>query len=81
MFWFLVINMIERLIQEDLLQPLDQEKLTSLDLLADGVKGLPYDPQNKYSIPYFWGAVGIVYDRTKVSEEDLKKDGFHIFKE
>ena len=72
--------MIERLIQEDLLQPLDQEKLTSLDLLADGVKGLPYDPQNKYSIPYFWGAVGIVYDRTKVSEEDLKKDGFHIFK-
>ena len=72
--------MIERLIQEDLLQPLEQEKLTSLDLLADGVKGLPYDPQNKYSIPYFWGAVGIVYDRTKVSEEDLKKDGFHIFK-
>ena len=35
--------MIERLIQEDLIQKLDQSKLNCLDLLADGVKGLPYD--------------------------------------
>lgn len=72
--------MIERLIQEDLLQPLDQDKITSLDLLADGVKGLPYDSQNEYSVPYFWGTVGIVYDKTKVDVADLEKDGFDIFK-
>ena len=71
--------MIERLIQEDLLQKLDQSKLTCLDKLTDGVKGLPYDPNNEYSIPYFWGTVGIVYDKNKVSEEDLEAEGFNIF--
>lgn len=71
--------MIERLIQEDLLQPLDKDKLTNLDQLSDGVMGLDYDPNNDYSIPYFWGTVGIVYDKTKVSEEDLEKEGYDIF--
>lgn len=72
--------MIERLIQEERLQTLDQDKLTGLDLLSDNVKGLPYDPHNEYSVPYFWGSVGIVYDKTKVTEADLEKDGFSIFK-
>ena len=71
--------MIERLIQEDLIQKLDQSKLNCLDLLTEGVKGLPYDPNNEYSVPYFWGTVGIVYDKTKVSEEDLEQEGFNIF--
>lgn len=71
--------MIQRLIQEDLLQKLDQDKLTCMDLLAKAVKGLPYDPENEYSVPYFWGTVGIVYDNTKVDEKDLKEQGFNIF--
>ena len=71
--------MIERLINEDLLQKLDKTKLNCLPLLADGVKGLPYDPNNDYSIPYFWGSVGIVYDKTKVDLKDLEKEGFNIF--
>ncbi len=73
--------MIERLIQEDLLQKLDQSKLDCLDLINDDVKGLPYDENNEYSIPYFWGTVGIVYDKTKVSEEDLENEGYNIFKD
>lgn len=71
--------MIERLIQEELLQPLDHSRLNCMDKLADGVKGLAYDPENTYSIPYFWGTVGIVYDTTKVSEDDLKREGYNIF--
>lgn len=71
--------MIQRLIREDLLQKLDQDKLTCMDLLAKAVKGLPYDPENEYSVPYFWGTVGIVYDKTKVDEKDLKEQGFNIF--
>ena len=71
--------MIERLIQEDLLQKLDHSKLTGLDNLVDDVLGLPYDPNNEYSIPYFWGMVGIVYDTTKVDLEDLENEGFNIF--
>ena len=73
--------MIERLIQEDLLQPLDKSLLNCMDLINDDVKGLPYDPNNDYSIPYFWGTVGIVYDKTKVSEADLEKEGYNIFKD
>ena len=71
--------MIERLIKEDLLQKLDKSKLTCMDKLADAVKGLPYDPKNEYSVPYFWGTVGIVYDKTKVEVRDLEAEGFGIF--
>lgn len=71
--------MIERLIQEDLLQPLDKSQLDCMDELNEAVLGLPYDENNDYSIPYFWGTVGIVYDKSKVSEEDLEKEGYNIF--
>ena len=71
--------MIERLIEEDLLPKLDKSKLTCMDKLAGAVKGLPYDPKNEYSVPYFWGTVGIVYDKTKVEVRDLEAEGFGIF--
>ena len=71
--------MIQRLIQEDYLQKLDKSKLDCLDKLVDEVKGLPYDPNNDYSVPYFWGTVGIVYEKTKVDLEDLEEEGFGIF--
>ncbi|MEE1314990.1 MAG: extracellular solute-binding protein [Faecalimonas sp.] len=71
--------MIQRLIQENLLQKLDKSKITCMDDLADAVKGLPYDVNNEYSVPYFWGTVGIVYDKTKVELSDLEKEGFDIF--
>lgn len=72
--------MIQRMTQEKMLQKLEPETHKEcLGELADAIKGLPYDPKNEYSIPYFWGTVGIVYDKTKVSEEDLEKDGWDIF--
>ena len=72
--------MIQRMMQEKMLQKLEPEtRKECLGELADVIKGLPYDPKNEYSIPYFWGTVGIVYDKTKVSEEDLEKDGWDIF--
>lgn len=71
--------MIQRLIQEDYLQMLDHSKLDCMHNLTDAVVGLPYDPQNDYSVPYFWGTVGIVYDKTKVDLADLEKEGFNIF--
>ena len=72
--------MIQRMMQEDMLQKLAPEtRKECLSELADAIKGLPYDPKNEYSIPYFWGTVGIVYDKTKVSEEDLENEGWNIF--
>ena len=71
--------MIQRLIQEDLLQKLDHSKLDCMELLTEDVKGLPYDPKNEYSVPYFWGTAGIVYDKTKVDIKDLEEQGYNIF--
>lgn len=71
--------MIQRLIGEGFLQKLDYSLLDCMDKLVDDVLGLPYDPENEYSVPYFWGTVGIVYDTTKVDIEDLERDGFGIF--
>lgn len=71
--------MIQRLIQEGYLQKLDRSRLDCFEKLSDAVLGLPYDPENEYSVPYFWGTVGIVYDKTKVDLADLEREGFNIF--
>ena len=71
--------MIQRLMEEDMLQKLNPEWITCMDELSDAVISPSYDPTNEYSVSYFWGTVGIVYDKTKVSLEDLEKEGFGIF--
>ena len=73
--------MIQRLIGENYLQKLDKTKLDCMDKLCEDVIGLPYDPNNDYSIPYFWGTVGIVYDKNQVDIEDLEREGFEIFRD
>ena len=73
--------MIQRLNGEDYLQKLDKTKLDCMDKLCEDVIGLPYDPNNDYSIPYFWGTVGIVYDKNQVDIEDLEREGFEIFRD
>lgn len=72
--------MIERLMDENMLQKLDLTAIPNLVNLADGVKSLPYDPNNEYSVPYFWGTVGIVYDKTVIDPADVEKEGFDIFR-
>lgn len=73
--------MIERLISEDLIQPIDQTRIPNMSNLAEGVKNLSFDPDNKYSVPYFWGTVGIVYNHNNVALEDLEREGFDILKD
>ena len=72
--------MIERLLQEDMLQPLDKEALTNLDQLNPDVVAMQktYDPELKYSVPYFWGSVGLVYNKTNVDPADIEKQGWDI---
>ena len=73
--------MIERLLKEDALQPLDKSMIPNLSLLADEVQNLDYDPDNTYSVPYFWGTVGIVYNHNNVDYEDLVNEGFDIMRD
>ena len=58
--------MIERLLKENMLQPIDKNVVNNLDNLCEGVRNLSYDPDNTYSVPYLWQTVGIVYDTTKI---------------
>lgn len=71
--------MIQRMSDENLLQPLQKDRLDNIELLTEKVKDMSYDPGNEYSVPYFWGSVGIIYDKTKVSEQELAEQGFNIF--
>ncbi|MCR4671694.1 MAG: extracellular solute-binding protein [Lachnospiraceae bacterium] len=69
--------MIERLIDEDYLQPVDWSLISNADAINPDVLDRDYDPGNVYSVPYFWGSVGILYDTTVVDEEDLA-DGWDL---
>ena len=60
--------MIGRLIEEDMLAELDYSAIPNYALIDDQYKGLSYDPENKYTVPYTWGTVGIIYNTTMVSE-------------
>lgn len=63
--------MIQKMIHNDLLQPLDFSKLPNAKKYI-GEKFFEqskmFDPENKYSVPYCWGTVGIIYDKNVVEE-------------
>lgn len=69
--------MIERLIREDYLQPIDWSLLSNAEGLNPDIMDKEYDPGNVYSVPYFWGNVGILYDTTVIDPEDLD-DGWDL---
>ena len=71
--------MIERLLKENMLQPLDKNIVNNLDGLYEGVTNLSYDPDNTYSVPYLWQSVGIVYDTTKIDPAKMEEKGWSIF--
>ena len=72
--------MIERLIKEDKLSPIDWSKITNKYGLKKEILNQNCDPVNKYSVPYFWGTVGILYNKTVVDFNDLEEQGWGILK-
>ena len=60
--------MIGRLIAEDMLQPLDYSKIPNYEKIDEQYKGLSFDPNNEYTVPYTWGTLGIIYNTTMVDE-------------
>ena len=61
--------MIGRLIAEDMLAELNYDNIPNYAKIDDRYKGLSYDPDNKYTVPYTWGTLGIIYNTTMVDEE------------
>ena len=60
--------MISQLIEEDMLSQLDYSQIPNYSLISDRFKGLTYDPEERYSVPYAWGTVGIIYNTSMVAE-------------
>ena len=71
--------MIERLIKEDYLQPVDWSKITNKDKIVPKLLNNNFDKGSKYAVPYYWGTVGIVYNKKTVSKEDLQ-EGWNILR-
>ncbi|QXE01407.1 PotD/PotF family extracellular solute-binding protein [Terribacillus sp. DMT04] len=63
--------MIEKLKEEDLLLPIDHSKIPNLKYIDERFLDLSFDPDNKYSIPYFWGTVGIVYNSKQLDGMEI----------
>ena len=62
--------MIARLANENMLLPLDFSNIPNYEYIDDSFRGLYYDPDNLYSVPYTYGIVGIIYNANVVDEED-----------
>ena len=72
--------MIERLMNEDFLQPLDKSMIPNMENMSDAVLGMSYDPDNTYSIPFFWGSVGLVYNHENVDPAVIESEGWEVLR-
>ncbi len=62
--------MIARMINENMLEELNFDNIPNFSLIMDKFKVGDYDPEGRYSVPYTWGLVGIIYNKTLVDPED-----------
>ncbi len=63
--------MIGRMVQEGMLEELNFDNIPNYQYIDDSFKNTSYDPENKYSVPYTWGTVGIIYNTKYVDEADV----------
>ena len=71
--------MIDRLRDEDLLLELDFNNIPNYnEVITDDFKGLYYDPEDKYSVPYTYGMIGVIYDANRVAEEDVNTESWDL---
>ena len=63
--------MIARMIQENMLLELNYDNIPNYQYIDENFKNTSYDPENKYSVPYTWGTVGILYNTQYVDEADV----------
>ncbi len=59
--------MVEKMAKDNLLLELDLDKIPNYKYLDERFLDQSFDENNKYSLPYFWGTVGVVYDTTKTN--------------
>ncbi len=63
--------MIDRMIKAGMLQELNYDNIPNFSCVDDSFKNPAFDPENKYTVPYTWGTVGILYNSKYVDEADV----------
>lgn len=61
--------MLSRMINEDMLEPLNFDNIPNYSLISSDFKNLEFDPNNEYTVPYMWGTVGLIYNSAEISED------------
>ncbi len=64
--------MIARMREENLLLPLNYDNIPNYKNVDESFKGLYFDPETKYTVPYTYGMIGVIYDANTVDKEDAK---------
>ena len=62
--------MVSRLIENDMLEPLNFDNIPNYSFIIPDFKNLDFDPQNKYSVPYVWGLIGIFYNKSEIQKNE-----------
>lgn len=73
--------MIERFNEEGLLQEIDLSKVPNVANLMESTKNKAYDPEMKISVPYFWGDLGIVYNKAEIDPSVVESKGWNILQD
>lgn len=60
--------MVEKLLKYDMLAPIDFSNVPNAKYIMDQYKNLPFDPEGKYTVPYFTSSFGIVYNKDMVDK-------------
>ena len=68
--------MIARMVAEDMLVPLNYDNIPNCKNISESFRGLYYDPDDRYTVPYTYGVIGVIYDANQVDEADL--DGWEL---
>lgn len=67
--------MIERMINEGMVNKLNFDNIPNFQYVGEDFKSQPYDPTNEYAVPYFWGTLGILYNKNTV---DASSDSWEM---
>jgi spermidine/putrescine-binding protein len=74
-------HMVERLIAENKIQTIDLSKITNFDNLDPALLNRPFDPNNAHSVPYFYGNIGIIFNKNNVDRSVLESEGWDFLRD
>ena len=70
--------MVNKLIAEDMLAELNYDNIPNYKYISEGYKHQAHDPEDKYSVPYFWGTVAVIYNTKYVDPADVADESLDL---